>query len=325
MTMNVAYSCMDNYAQHAGVSILSLLENNKDIDEICVYIIDNHISEENKDNLRQIVNDYGRKIVFVDLYELSKSLKSATDFCRSTYGKLFFPELEGVDRMLSFDCDTVVTGSLKDLLEMDMTDTLVAGVQDTVNPYFVHKIGLTNKDRYINCGGVIVLNLDLWRKMGTEKLCVDYVEEFNGNPPFVDQGTINKFCKDNKQILSPKYNVINPMFMYSVKQIKKLFKMETYYSQEEIDDAKENPLVIHFTGELYNRPWFSNCTHPLKDEYVKYLKMSPWSSELTEGDESKNGKIQKFVYYKCPFFVYRMMIKFIEVRHKLTNRSMVGK
>lgn len=40
--------------------------------------------------------------------------------------------------MLTFDCDTIVTGSLLELLNIDMQDALVAGVQDTVNPYFVY-------------------------------------------------------------------------------------------------------------------------------------------------------------------------------------------
>ena len=41
--LNCAYSFMDNYAQHAGLSILSLFENNIEADEINVYILDNNI------------------------------------------------------------------------------------------------------------------------------------------------------------------------------------------------------------------------------------------------------------------------------------------
>ena len=246
-----------------------------------------------------------------------------TNFCRSTYGKLFLSQIENVDLMLTFDCDTIVSGSLLELLNVDMTNTLVAGVQDTVNPYFVYKIGLTDADRYINCGGVILLNLALWRKMGIEDKCIDYVKSFDGNPPFVDQGTINHICKDYKKILNPQYNVINPMFMFSVEKIKKLFNMKTYYTQQEIDYAKINPKVIHYTGELYNRPWFLNCDHPLKDVYIDYLRKSPWKDyKLQYKKMSNNCIIQKWIYSNCPFFVYRLMIKFIYWRHKFTKRIM---
>ncbi len=321
--LNCAYSFMDNYAQHAGLSILSLFENNKEADEINVYIIDNQIGAENHKKLESLAVEYNRRIVFISLDEISQKMNVSTNFCRSTYGKLFLAQIKDVDLMLTFDCDTIITGSLLELLDIDMTETLVAGVQDTVNPYFVYKIGLTNEDRYINCGGVILLNLKLWREMNIEQKCIDYVLSFDGNPPFVDQGTINHICKDRKKILPPQYNVINPMFMFPVDKIKRLFRMKTYYSQTEIDEAILHPKVIHYTGELYNRPWFLNCSHPLKQIYLDFLSKSPWkNNELQYRELSKNGKIQKWIYEKCPFFVYELMIRFIHVRHKMQNRIM---
>ena len=35
--LSVLYGCDDNYAPHAGISMTSLLENNRDIDELTVY------------------------------------------------------------------------------------------------------------------------------------------------------------------------------------------------------------------------------------------------------------------------------------------------
>lgn len=321
--LNCAYSFMDNYAQHAGLSILSLFDNNKEADEINVYILDNQISETNRNRLESLASEYGRKVIFVNLEKISEKMDVNTHFCRSTYGKLFLAQIKDVDLMLTFDCDTIVTGSLLPLLDVDMTDTLFAGVQDTVNPYFVHRIGLTDNDRYLNCGGVILLNLKLWRAMGTEQQCIDYVMKFDGNPPFVDQGTINHVCKDKKKVLPPEYNLINPMFMFSVDKIKRLFKMKTYYTQEEIERAKVAPKVIHYTGELYNRPWFSNCDHPLKHIYLDYLEKSPWKdNQPTYKQMSMNCRIQKWIYNNCPFFVYELMVRFIHIRHKVQKRIM---
>ena len=56
------------------------------------------------------------------------------------------------------------------------------------------------------------------------------------------------------------------MFMFPVNKIKRLFRMKTYYSQSEIEHAMKYPKVIHYTGELYNRPRFSNCNHPMKKD-----------------------------------------------------------
>ena len=144
--LNCAYSFMDNYAQHAGLSILSLFDNNIEADEINVYILDNNICEDNKTRLNSIAKQYNRNIIFIDLAQLTSKMNVETHFCRRTYGKLFLAQIKEVDLMLTFDCDTIVTGSLLELLNIDMQDALVAGVQDTVNPYFVYKIGLSNDD-----------------------------------------------------------------------------------------------------------------------------------------------------------------------------------
>ncbi len=321
-TLNCTYSFMDNYSQQAGVSILSLFENNKDADEINIYIIDYGISDENKGKFTSIANQYKRNLYFYNLLDISSSLKVKTNFCRSTYGKLFMNHIANVDRMLVFDCDTVITGSLSKLLDIDMSKTLVAGVQDTVNPYFVRKIGLTNCDRYINCGGVIVINLLLWKQYDMENKAVNYILKYGGNPPFVDQGTINHICKGHIKILPPEYNLINPMFMFPVNKLKRLFKMKYYYEQNEIEYAKLHPIVIHFTAELYNRPWSLNCSHPLKTTYLDYLKISPWNKPLDDIPLTKNCRIQKWIYNNCPFFVYILMIRFITIRHKLMTRIM---
>ena len=48
MKINVVYSTDENYARHCGVSIYSLFDNNKNVDEIDVYIISNALSKETK-------------------------------------------------------------------------------------------------------------------------------------------------------------------------------------------------------------------------------------------------------------------------------------
>ncbi len=323
MRMNCALSSSDSYIQHAGVCIYSVFDNNRDIEQIHVYLLDNHISDKNKQRLNKVAETFSgdgeRKIIYIDLYKISSKLHVSTDFSLSTYGKLFLGQIAQVDRILYLDSDTVCVGSLKQLLTMDLEDASVWGVQDTVNHYFVEAIGLTRSDRYINCG-VVVIDLKQWRELDMEAKFVDYIESYNGNPPYVDQGVLNRICKTG--ILPPAYNVINPMFMYSVKRIKKLFRMDTYYTQEEIDAAKEHPVVIHFTGELYHRPWCSDCTHPLKQYYLKYMKKLPGGGEMMDKPFSKNVRIQNMIYYHGPFWVYVWMIRFIELRHRLMKRSM---
>ena len=72
--MNIVYSSDENYVQHMGISIFSLLQNNTEVDEITIYILSNDISDESKKKLNDIViNQFRRNIVFID-FTLYKDL-----------------------------------------------------------------------------------------------------------------------------------------------------------------------------------------------------------------------------------------------------------
>ena len=93
---------------------------------------------------------------------------------------------------------------------------------------------------------------------------------------------------------------------------------EAGVTKDELEEAIKNPFVIHYTDEFFNRPWFKNCTHPLRHLYIKYLSLTPWKGcELQHKELTRNCKIQNWVYSNCPFFVYKLMIRFIEFKHRI--------
>lgn len=316
--MTIVYSFNDGYAMQAGVSLVSLLYNNKDIEDISIVVIDDNVSLDNKERLEHVASTFQRKIRFFELEDVVKKLDIKTSFHRCAYARLFLADSLEDDVAYYFDSDTIINGSVTELVNVDISNYYVAGVQDTVNPAYLTGIGLNCDEKYINDGGVIILNLKQWRENRLEEKCVSFIKSHHGSPPHNDQGTINIICQDKKLILASQYNLMNPMFAFRVKQLRRLFKMKSYYSQAEIDYAKKAPIVIHYTEELYNRPWFANCTHPLKDVYIEYLKMSPWKDyEATEKKLSRNAAIQEFVYQYAPFGIYLLMMRFIEFRHKI--------
>lgn len=314
---HVVYSFDNSYSEYAGISMFSLLSNNVEIKQINIYIIGESLSITNMENIRNIAISFGREVLFLDIDDVLPVMDFMPSFGKSAYGRLFLSNFIEADKVFYFDSDTIVNGSISELLELKMDDYLVAGVQDTVNPHYLFNIGLDVRHEYINSGGVIVLNLKLWKALGIESKCKKFINDHYGKPPHNDQGTLNRICKGKIKIIDPRYNVMNPMFMFSSARLKDLFKMKSYYSQKRLDEAISNPVVIHYTVEFFNRPWFKSCTHPLKSEYLKYKSLSPWRNELREGELSKNCKIQNWVYYNCPGFIYKLMIRYIEFKHRL--------
>ena len=62
--MNIFYFSSDLFIEILAVSLVSLLENNKNCKEINVYIVDDGITKEKKNKLRRVaIKNYNRMIL----------------------------------------------------------------------------------------------------------------------------------------------------------------------------------------------------------------------------------------------------------------------
>lgn len=283
--MNIAYSSSDSYAQLAGISILSLFENNKSCDVINVYILDNNISDENKVKLLSLGERYGRHIEFVemvDLKELTGVEVSAQRWNLSTFGRLFeaslFPQL---DKIIHIDCDTIVCDSLEEYWNQDMTGKVFAGALENIGYKFKRDIGLAETDSYMNAGNVM-LNLKYIRENNVEKRFVDYIIKRDGKLAFVDQEVLNGATKENeKLVLSLRFNSYSILHYFNYKQNMKIKRVRGYYDEDEFNKAVNNPSIVHFTTCFLDgtRPWIEGNKHPYLNEFIKYKALSPWKDE----------------------------------------------
>lgn len=311
----VAYGADDNYAKYLGISMTSLFQTNKAFDEINIFVLDCEIGDLNKEKLISIAEEYNRNIYFVDMKKHISGLNlkmGARKISIASYARLFLASAipEKYDRILYLDCDTIIIDTLAGLWNNDLDGFMVAGVQDTVDKYFLKKIGLTQDDFYVNAG-IILINLSTWRSCNLQQKFIDFINKFDGNVPHHDQGTINAVCNKKKRILSPRYNVTSNIYSFSSRTIKKIYYMNSYYHQVELNEAKKQPVIIHFTTGLVGRPWEENCIHPRKEEYIRIAASSPWKDIPLQPDSRKLSVKAFCLFYKyTPHFlsetVYRL-------------------
>ena len=296
--MDIVYSSSDTYAFLTGISIISLFENNKDVNRIRVFIMDNKISKENKEKLSSIGPLYSREIVFVDFPDVEKITGRHIDTGRwnlSTFGRLFMASVLPVDvhYALNIDCDTIVMGSLKDIFEsFNTNDFVFGGVSECINYRYKRNIGLNNDDKYFN-GGLVFLNLDRIRIGDTEKKFVDYIATYGDSLSYLDQDVINSIIPENdKKEMPLKYDMLSPYFYLSYNQIKKSRMCKSFYTRAEYDAAVNNPIIIHFTSFFLDglRPWIEGNRHPFLSTFLSYKEKSPWKDVPLWKDERKTSK-----------------------------------
>lgn len=305
MEVNIAYACNDAYIMQTGISMISLFENNKDIEHIRIYFIDMGVTKDSRKDLQDIVDKYNREMIIIPFTEWEKKLPvdSTGRHIKSVYAKIFFGRIQDIDRILYIDSDTVVVDSLGELWNTDMDRYAIAGVQTINTPIAKERIGLNIDDLVIN-DGVALLNLKLWRELSYEKKCIDFIRKWNGNPPVLSEGTINSVCQNSLGKLDLRYNLTSVSIDFHQKEIE-IITGTAYYSQKEIDNAILNPCIIHYVSGFHERPWCRNSTHPFKEQYFKYKKKSKWTDvELLEAKRSTRIRMTKFLHDILPIKVF---------------------
>ncbi|MCZ8532018.1 glycosyltransferase family 8 protein [Psychrobacillus psychrodurans] len=312
MRLNVAYATGEEYAKQAGVSIISLFENNAEFDEITVYIIDNGIKDETRNILIKISERYNRLLVFInstDIYDADK-FKSVGNYSGIIFSKMYLHRIEDIDKIIYIDCDMIMKSSFIELWNMDIEDYLVAGVRMPTPIEYRKRFSSGNDEKYIN-GGFILFNLNKWRNYDVESR-IDIFMQNQNEHEYIEENIICSISEEKILNLEPKYNLNGLMIAYSSEQIKKITSENYYYTQEQLDMAKLSPTVIHFSSEIYERPWYLNCDHPFKNEYLYYLSLSPWKSQLEKKHISLITKAKKIIKNKLPFNIYLIMRKLLK-------------
>ena len=288
--MNIVYHASDSFAKVTGTSIVSIFENNKDVDEINVYIIEKKFSKENKQKMSKLADKYGRKIIFISMPDINqtedlqlKKIKEKWMF--DSYCRLFLDKLlpETVDKVLYLDGDVLNTGSLNKLWNIDMDGLCAAAVIDCIGEKYYDVLGLSKEAKYCN-SGVILFNLIEWRNQKMDNKVREYVHANNGYVFFMEQTVFNAVMQGKIKILHPKYNTYSMLQTLSYEELMKLRKVERYYSKKQIQEALKSPVLVHMTSSFWivNRPWNKVTNHPMKDEYKKYALLTPWSDPIEE-------------------------------------------
>lgn len=309
--MNILYSSDDNYVRISMISIASLLENNMEEKKINIYYIDDGISYSNKEELVNLVKKFKRNLIFIESEKLNTEFIEKTNYPKAGYLRLLISNIISEDKIIYIDCDTLILGPLKEIWNIELSNYAVAGTLDTVQNYVATSIGMETNERYINAG-VLLLNLDYWRKNKIEDKIIKFFNQYNGRVPHHDQGVINGVLKNKILIMKPQYNLMSQFFIYKANELKKMYNLKNFYSQKQINDAIDKPIIVHFLNKFYGRPWELQCKHPLVLKYDEYAYK--YSINLDKKYVKKNKKvlIGETLYKLFPFSVYLFYEKMMD-------------
>lgn len=292
--INVCLSCDDNYSKYAGVVIASILENASNKDNLSIYILDGGISDIRKQEILSLKSIKDCKIEFVEidsnLFEDYKQIKTHSYITLPAYYRLKSASLlPNITKIIYFDCDVIVKSSLANLFNIDINDYAFAAVRD------INKRVLKKNPNYVN-SGVLLLNLDYWRKENIEEKLLNFTKENIDNIKTGDQEVLNRCLLGKIKVVDDVWNVQSSNFTNRSSYVK-------------------NPKVVHFVAK--NKPWHWASFSYHRDLYFKYLQLTPW--KLSEKEykhwtkDNQRASIFEYLKYRPTFFLrprfYEALIK----------------
>lgn len=327
--MDVVYFTSDLFAGATGISILSLMKNNKAFSDIHFYVFEDGVTEENKNLLKKSVEeDYKRKITFLKMpmadecfdYKFKTKYYMGRTYLRLCLDK-YLPE--NVDKVLCLDSDTLILGDLSDIWNMDLGNNVLAGVSDCLNvKAYNYQFGLNEDNIYINVG-MSIIDVKKWREEKLTDVAKAYIREKNGTVFFVEQTMMNYICRNRIFKLPLKYNCYTLLYAFSYDELLKLRKPTYFYTKQEVEEAKADPRLVHFTRNFYmmSRPWIKGCDHAMTPEYQKYKAMSYWP-ELEEDRRTRKEKMKAAFWHSMP---RGLMICFVNFLYNTVRPKLIWK
>lgn len=310
--MNIVYTCDNNFVWIMGISMISLFENNRECNNIHVYLLGDGISEDNRQTLSDIASKYYRTFTLINVPDLNIPEKlSSTRWPKSAFTRMFAGELlpKEIDKVVYLDCDTIISASIEDLSLYPTDNYAICGVKDCVSRPYKDKIGIVKNGSYINAG-VLLMNLNKLREFDIRKMIADFVDKYEPAISYADQDILNGIFKGEFGILPPQYDLMTLVSAYSYKELKQLRHPDYYYSKAEIDESKINPRIIHYTTCMLNiRPWCVGSGHSYAWMFDKYKAMSPWASrpKSTANFDAGEYKVIKRILSLPPAIAYRLL------------------
>lgn len=282
--IQIAFCTDDNYIIPTGVLIHSIELIHRDL-EINYYVISQSLSEKSKDSLRNclIKSNSNINFIFVNSDILSSCpVRLGDHITLAAYYKILFPTVlpHNLDKILYLDCDILCTDSLLELWNTDISNYSAGVVIDIYGSDIrrLNRLDLPFKHQYFN-SGVMLINLDYWRKHNLQNLTLQYIENNIEKCIAHDQDALNKILSDTSLYLHPRYNFQldfwqNPQNLLIDKSNFNL-----------IEEGKKSPALLHFIG--LEKPWHKECIYPMSKLWFLIISKTSLPYKITRRYKGK--------------------------------------
>lgn len=271
----ICFACNEGYAPYAGVAICSIIENTDPDMELDFLILANGISLRTRRCILAL--EYGHpnvSIRFLDVSSLHDQVAYAHEDSYITVEanyRLFLlrDTFCQYERILYLDCDLIVLGNIRELMNTDLEGCCIGGIWDaslyntalcqlpirvgngiSVDNYLKKHLNLTNKENYFN-SGVLVMDIPKCREYTSAEEAIRVLgsKEFM----FYDQDALNIVFNESVKLLDTEWNYQSAFDFYQIRYFINMMAEQGIDPKPYQDKVREKPKLVHYIGG--GKPW----------------------------------------------------------------------
>ncbi len=309
--IELVFSCSEWFVPYLTVCLKSLCTHIDAKKQYNITILEQNISEQNKMLLSSLYNKDNVVINFFNIAEYLKENKFHAHHHVSieTFFKLFIPQIfDYKKRVLFCDADIIFLDDPQKLYYMDMKEQKLGAAlchlwNGIINhkpkcfQYTTDKLGLEHPEKYFQAGILLYQN-NLFTKDDINNLIVLSTKDAFS---CMDQDVLNSYFNDKFVKFDSRWNF---------ETAQKVFKEDIPFIDKEHmlewQKARENPAIIHYSGE--RKPWFYP-DEDFADIWWEYARKTPFYEEILKRYIFTQHQENKIKNYTLKLFNFLPILK----------------
>lgn len=310
---DILFTANKKYIDIMLASIYSLLLNSN-LPSVRLHIICEGFDKEDYERVESIIKQFKSvEVYFYPLENYNISKYNIPDWhgtqianARLFFGDIIKPYILNIENLLYLDSDTITVGTLSDLTQYQ--NGLHAVKDSCLHHYYK---SLNNLSSYYN-SGVLYFDVKEWMNNDYQSKLLQALKDSNVELSYPDQDILNYTIGNEINELPVKYNIPPHAYLFKGK-LKKIYFNPSFrnISHQEIDEATNDPRIIHTYGLTGIKPW-QTPFNPFFNEYMKYIRQINPDFQVEELDRFKKVLIMAPHLYQALLIARTYMSESIE-------------
>ena len=241
MRCPIVLACDKRYAMPLATTLRSIVDTNRSGEPLEFHVLVDGVSERMRRRILDFLPHGSASIRWIEVdLDMFRGFSTISYISKITYARFLIPRIfpDTVSRVLYLDCDILVLDDLRALWETDLEGHVLGAVLDRIDSQLKNqtiRLPVPRVRDYFNAG-VLLIDLDQWRKLQVVETALQYLQRCPGSP-YSDQDALNFACDGVWKKLDSRWNYLAYDEKFDVSELA----------------GEHKPGIVHFT--TWNKPW----------------------------------------------------------------------